>query len=130
MDRNKIVDDMEDKKVNIYLNNAIGEFVFFMDKMLPKYVVDINTMVSNLISSIKPYYGEEKDIDFLKICIKKNMMFLETPISDKVLKKKQLLVDLITRKATDFNTNYTASDENSEKRVTRSDYYKELQGGV
>ncbi|MCD2347305.1 hypothetical protein [Clostridium guangxiense] len=128
LDREKINDNMEESKINIYLNNTINSLYTFIDKMMPRYIADINEMVANLAGSITPFYSND-DIKFLKVCTENNKLFLETSIDDNLLKRKQILVRYILDKTSKYETNFLQSSGSNVKRLTRAEYYKQLEGG-
>jgi hypothetical protein len=111
MKRNEVIDNMEEHKINIYLGNAISEFNIFIDKMMPKYIGDIYSAVSKFVGSISSFYTNE-DVDFLAMTLQNNKIFLETPISSKALKRKQMLVDFINQKTREHSTDFLQKSQN------------------
>lgn len=128
MDRSKVIDNMEEAKINIFLNNSINEFNILMETLIPKYVKDINDFILTFTKRIDKYYIED-DTGFLRQCVINNKIFLETPISPDVIKKKQLLSNLIIDKAVNHKTDYLENNINGFKKINRAEYHRKLQGG-
>lgn len=125
--RTKIIDEVEEEKLNIFLGNAIGEFNNLMDRLMPKYIEDINKSAINFAKQIERNYSEQ-DMMFLRDCFINNTIFLKSQINPYVVKSKEYLVDYIIEKAESYNTNYLSNNKNEVKRISRSQYYSEIGG--
>ncbi|MBU3102311.1 hypothetical protein KPL44_24030 [Clostridium sp. DSM 17811] len=128
LDRGKLVDNMEEAKINIFLNNSINEFNMLMETLMPKYINDINDSILGFTRGIAKYYADN-DIEFLNGCVINNKIFLETPIDTTIIKKKQVLIDCIIDKAVKHNTEFIKNNVNGLKKLSRAEYHQQLQGG-